>query len=117
MVILLPLMRAMPPVHRWRIRRRIYRWYARLRRIDERLRSDLTPQQAAKHLAWLASLEHEIATLRVPLSYMQEFYHLRLHLGYIRGRLAANVRDASRGAPKPPHQAKTARRPAADKQA
>jgi hypothetical protein len=32
----------------------------------------------------LAELEKEIAAVRVPLSYMEEYYHLRLHADLIR---------------------------------
>jgi uncharacterized protein len=43
-------------------------------------------------------LDHEIGGLKVPLSYMDEFYDLRLHVGYIRGRLEEQltVPDAPR---------------------
>lgn len=86
-VVLVPLLRLTPPLYRWSIRSRIYRWYARLRVIDERLRGTLDADQVRKDLLLLEQLEHEISDLKVPLSYMDEFYSLRLHVGYIRGRL------------------------------
>lgn len=87
LVVLIPLVRLMPPVYRWRIRSRIYRWYARLRRFDEELRDGVTTQKAAQELARLMELEREVAAVKVPLSYMEEFYNLRLHMGYMRDRL------------------------------
>jgi TRAP transporter TAXI family solute receptor len=86
-MVLLPLLRLTPPVYRWSIRSRIYRWYARLRVIDERLRDLPDAEQVRKDLLLLDQLEHEIGGVKVPLSYMDEFYDLRLHVGYIRGRL------------------------------
>ena len=86
-MVLLPLLRLTPPVYRWSIRSRIYRWYARLRVIDERLRDMPQVEQVRKDLLLLEQLEHEIGGVKVPLSYMDEFYDLRLHVGYIRGRL------------------------------
>ncbi|WNG48906.1 TAXI family TRAP transporter solute-binding subunit [Archangium minus] len=86
-MVLLPLLRLTPPVYRWSIRSRIYRWYARLRVIDERLRGSLDAEQVRKDLLLLEQLEHEIGGVKVPLSYMDEFYDLRLHVGYIRNRL------------------------------
>jgi len=97
-VVLVPLLRLTPPVYRWSIRSRIYRWYARLRVIDERLRGVLDAEQVRKDLLLLDQLEHEIGGLKVPLSYMDEFYALRLHVGYVRGRLEERltVPDAPR---------------------
>jgi TRAP transporter TAXI family solute receptor len=86
-MVLVPLLRLTPPVYRWSIRSRIYRWYARLRVIDERLRAMPDAEQVRKDLLLLEQLEHEIGGVKVPLSYMDDFYDLRLHVGYIRGRL------------------------------
>lgn len=106
--VLIPLIRMLPPVYRWRIRSRIYRWYAQLRRIDEHLRdADRKPDIAAAladDRARINDLEHDIASVKVPLSYMEEFYNLRLHLAYIRGRIEAHrhfaaARDAERTSP------------------
>ncbi|MFL5351575.1 TAXI family TRAP transporter solute-binding subunit [Archangium sp.] len=97
-MVLLPLLRLTPPVYRWSIRSRIYRWYARLRIIDERLRGATDVDQVRKDLLLLEQLEHEIGGLKVPLSYMDEFYDLRLHVGYIRDRLEERL--AMAGSPR-----------------
>jgi TRAP transporter TAXI family solute receptor len=97
-VVLVPLLRLTPPVYRWSIRSRIYRWYARLRVIDERLRGAPDVELVRKDLLQLEQLEHEIGGLKVPLSYMDEFYDLRLHVGYIRNRLEERLTMA--GAPR-----------------
>lgn len=93
--VLVPLIRMLPPVYRWRIRSRIYRWYSQLRRIDEHLRDADQQKDIAVALAddrsRINKLEHDIASVRVPLSYMEEFYNLRLHLAYIRGRIEAHA--------------------------
>lgn len=98
--VLVPLVRMLPPVYRWRIRSRIYRWYRQLRRIDEHLRdADLRPDVAAalaEDRRRINRLEQDIASVRVPLSYMEEFYNLRLHLAYIRDRIEAHQRFQSR---------------------
>lgn len=85
--VLIPLARLMPPVYRWRIRSRIYRWYARLRRFDDELIEGIDAAKATAELAKLRELEREVAAVKVPLSYMEEFYNLRLHMGYMRNRL------------------------------
>lgn len=99
LVVLIPLVRIAPPVYRWRIRSRIYRWYSRLRRIDEHFHDGTRLGRTAEDLARLDALEHEIALIRVPPSHMDELYDLRLHLGYMRERLEARLAEAETGSP------------------
>ncbi len=88
LAILIPLMRVAPPAFRWRIRRRIYRWYKRLRVIDDDLaKPDLPLELIQSDLDLVRQFENEVADTVVPLSYMEEFYNLRLHVAYIRSRL------------------------------
>lgn len=85
--VLVPLVRLTPPLYRWSIRKRIFRWYRRVRGIDERLGEHATPDQVESGRRELADLEKEVLSTKVPLSYNQELYNLRLHLGYVRSRL------------------------------
>lgn len=81
-----------PPALRWRIRRRIYRWYRKLRLMDNALlESALTEAQLHSYLQQVRQLEDEVANTEVPLSYMEEFYNLRLHVAYIRQRLETRL--------------------------
>ncbi len=77
--LLLPLMKIMPPLYRWRIRSRIYRWYDELNRIDGALADGF--QQSL--IDDLQRIESEIRKVNVPLSYAEELYDLRLHLALI----------------------------------
>ncbi len=82
-MLMMPLVRAAPPLMRWRTRRKIYVWYSDLRDIDQRLLSGLSAAEIDQELARLKEIEHQVAHVDVPLSYMEEFYHLRLHLGML----------------------------------
>jgi uncharacterized protein len=86
-MLMMPLIRAAPPLMRWRTRRKIYRWYSKLREIDQRLVTGLSVPELDKELARLTEIEHQVAYVDVPLSYMEEFYHLRLHLGMLQQHL------------------------------
>ena len=86
-MLLMPLFKAAPPLLRWRTRRKIYRWYSDLRSIDQRLVGGLSDSELDLELARLKGIEHQVAFVDVPLSYMEEFYHLRLHLGMLQERL------------------------------
>ena len=50
------------------------------REIDQKLATGMTVQQIEEELNRLRDIEHQVAFVEVPLSYMEEFYHLRLHL-------------------------------------
>lgn len=85
--LLIPVAKLAPPVYRWRIRSRIYRWYAILRGIDQRLREG-DDVELARFDEQLDEMEHELTAMNVPLSYMEEFYHLRLHIDLVKRRLS-----------------------------
>jgi uncharacterized protein len=86
-MLMMPLLRAAPPLMRWRTRRKIYLWYSDLREIDQRLATGLSGPELDEELARLRDIEHQVAYVDVPLSYMEEFYHLRLHLAMLQQRL------------------------------
>ena len=85
LTLLFPLMRLAPPIYRWRIRSRIYRWYRLVQEIEGAATPEHGDVQAAR--AQLAALDREIAQVHVPLSYAEELYHLRLHIGFVREAL------------------------------
>ncbi|PCI43675.1 MAG: C4-dicarboxylate ABC transporter substrate-binding protein [Proteobacteria bacterium] len=78
--LLIPLFKLMPPLYRWRVRSRIYRWYDELSRIDLALAEELDQTLFAE----LDRIENEIRKVQVPLSYADELYSLRMHLALIR---------------------------------
>jgi hypothetical protein len=90
---MIPLFKLAPPVYRWRIRSRIYRWYALLREIDQTLRSG-DEDQLRTFARKLKGMERELEQVSVPLSYMEEFYHLRLHIDLIKRRLAEQQQES-----------------------
>ncbi|REJ97471.1 MAG: C4-dicarboxylate ABC transporter substrate-binding protein [Planctomycetota bacterium] len=85
--LLFPLIKAAPPVYRWRIRYRIYRWYHVLREIDQKLKNADPAADFSDDIERLKTLESELTEVSVPLSYMEEFYNLHLHIAFVRGRL------------------------------
>ncbi|WP_165219444.1 TAXI family TRAP transporter solute-binding subunit [Aquisphaera insulae] len=94
-MLLMPMLRAAPPLIRWRIRRKIYRWYSVLREIDQKLASGLGGLDLDREIQRLRNIEHKVVWVDVPLSYMEEFYQLRMHLTMMQQRL-----DDLRGQPR-----------------
>jgi TRAP transporter TAXI family solute receptor len=86
-MLMMPLIRAAPPLMRWRTRRKIYLWYSDLREVDQRLVTGLSGPELDEELARLKDIEHQVAHVDVPLSYMEEFYHLRSHLAMVQQHL------------------------------
>ena len=87
LAVLLPLTRMMPPLYKWKIRRRIYKWYKQVREIDIRLGEHSALAEMEGGRDELVKIEKELLAIRVPLSYMDELYNLRLHVGYVRSRI------------------------------
>jgi TRAP transporter TAXI family solute receptor len=86
-MLLMPLFRAAPPLIRWRTRRKVYRWYTALREIDQATAAPLPAAELERQRDRLKQLESQVAQVEVPLGYMKEFYHLRLHMALLHERL------------------------------
>lgn len=97
-MLLMPLFRLAPPLVRWQTRRRIYLWYGQLRRIDQQAIHGMAISEAQSALQELQTLEKQIAHVGVPLSYMEEYYNLRLHLNLVSSRVNDVIRADESGA-------------------
>ncbi len=83
--LVIPLFKLFPPLYRWRVRSRIYRWYDDLQRIETRLDvGDADPNELA---AAVHGLETEVKQVETPLSYADQLYHLRTHINLVRTRI------------------------------
>ena len=83
--ILLPLSRIIPPLYKFRIRSRIFKWYGQLRQIEEKIAQQ--PETAAALRTELADLDARVGTISVPLSYADELYALRNNIALVRQKL------------------------------
>ena len=83
--VLIPLSRIVPPLYEFRIRSRIFRWYAQLRQIELRLEAPDAPHEQMRED--LDTLDAKVQRLPVPLSHADELYTLRSHIQLVRRRL------------------------------
>jgi hypothetical protein len=82
---LLPLSRIVPPLYQFRVRSRVFRWYGRLREIENEMETgDAAPAALAQSLD---RLEAQVEKINVPLSYADELYALRNHIQLVRHKL------------------------------
>jgi TRAP transporter TAXI family solute receptor len=91
-MLMMPLLRTAPPLVRWRTRRKIYLWYSDLREIDHRLVNGISGPELDQDLARLKDIERKVSNIDVPLSYMEEFYHLRMHLALLQHLIELRTR-------------------------
>lgn len=87
--ILIPLSRVLPPLYELRIRSRIFRWYGRLRQIEENL-TDPKADRAAL-LKEIDELDAKVERIHVPLSHADELYALRSHIELVRKKLGGGI--------------------------
>ncbi len=82
---MLPLSRIVPPLYQFRVRSRVFRWYGRLREIEDEMEVGQSTPQALR--AQLDKLEAQVEKVSVPLSYAEELYALRNHIHLVRRKL------------------------------
>jgi len=83
-----PLVRAAPPIYRWRVRRRIYIWYRDLRALEEEGRATPPGEPRKSVISRLERLQADIGKLDVPLSYNDDLYRLRSHVEFVKQLLS-----------------------------
>jgi hypothetical protein len=86
-VLLLPVLRLIPAIYRWRFRSRIFRWYRALLMIEQDLITQLAPEKRKALMERLDNIEEAVNRMKVPASFADQFYGLRGHITFVRARL------------------------------
>jgi hypothetical protein len=97
--LLFPLFKIVPPIYRWRIRRRIFRWYREVQAADRALCEPQSAEALDRILARLDAAEHEVRQIEIPLGYSDAHYHLRLHVDMVRAKVIAAKEKLAPSAP------------------
>src|SRR5262245_1623962 len=87
--VLYPLMRFLPALYGWLMRRKIARLYGELRFLEDEITGGGGPTDAAQLMARLDQLEKQANQLRMPIAYESMMYLWRNHIRAVRNRLAA----------------------------
>jgi TRAP-type uncharacterized transport system substrate-binding protein len=94
--IAVPLGRAVPALYRWRVRSRVFRWYARLKQIELQLDQNPGRQVLDDMLRRLDETERAVNQIPTPLAYAENLYFFREHVDVVRRRIIrrlSNDRD------------------------
>jgi hypothetical protein len=90
-VFLIPGLRLVPTLYRWRIRSRIYRWYGALLALERNMRLYSAPEKREEMLKQLDNIEDAVNKMKMPLPFADQFYGLREHIKFVRDRLTDNA--------------------------
>jgi TRAP transporter TAXI family solute receptor len=82
--VLYPMMRYLPALYDWTMRRKILRLYGELRLLEEELEAPGSKNVAGKIAVELEQLEQQANRLRVPVAYASMLYMLRHHIDLVR---------------------------------
>ena len=103
LVLLVPASRLIPALYRWRVRSRIYRWYGTLMTIERdilaRTSGQPTEEQIEEMHRRLDEIEDAANEITTPLSFADQLYVLREHVGLVRHRLEHPTHAARASAP------------------
>ena len=88
LVLLIPGLRLVPVLYRWRVTSRIYRWYGALLALERDLYAHPEPEARDKLRSRLDAIEEGVNSMKMPIHFADQFYVLRQHIGFVRERLA-----------------------------
>lgn len=88
LTVLIPLIKVLPALYRWQIRRRMLHYYGELKDIEARL---ATAADRADLVAELDRVDQAVSALPMPIGFAQDFYELRTHIELVRQRLAGRA--------------------------
>ena len=85
--LLYPLMRLLPPLYAWGMRRQIFRLYGELRFLEAEVDGERVGQDLDGLRVRLDALESRADRLRVPRPFAHSLYTLKEHIAFVRQRL------------------------------
>ncbi|MBF0329437.1 MAG: ABC transporter substrate-binding protein [Nitrospirae bacterium] len=87
LLILIPGLKSIPVLYRWRMRLRLLRWYRALLILEEDLAAPVPIETHNELLERLNRIEETVNKLKVPASFADQFFTLRSYMGMVRERL------------------------------
>jgi TRAP-type uncharacterized transport system substrate-binding protein len=92
LALVVPLGRIIPAVYRWRVRSRIYRWYAKLKEVELELEDDDTAPDTLKELLGrLDQIERAVNRINTPLAYADNLYIFRRNVNLVRQQVRSRL--------------------------
>jgi TRAP transporter TAXI family solute receptor len=98
-IILIPGLRFLPSLYRWRVDSRIHRRYAELMALERESLGEVTPERRAELVERLEEIERSVILRKIPGSHAEQLYQLREHIAFVRNNLAQATARGTEAAP------------------
>ncbi len=88
LLIMIPSVRSIPKIYRWHMRLRIIRWYRVMLLLEKSMAGPVTPEKGEEIKRQLEQIDHAVNKMKVPASFADQFYDLRMNIDFVRTKLA-----------------------------
>lgn len=95
LVVIIPAVRYLPQLYRWRIDSRIHQRYGELMAVERAALGQLTEERRKALLRRLHEIERSVISRKMPGSHAEQIYLLREHIAFVRERLARSAADSA----------------------
>lgn len=92
LVVLIPGLKVIPAIFKWRIKLVFYRWYRALLTLERELKGPVPPEKLKEALIEIDEIDRAVSKMKVPPSFAGDYYSLRTNVDFVR----AQLQEASR---------------------
>jgi hypothetical protein len=86
----LPMFRFLPWAYNWITRRRLFYWYAQLKKLEASFDAGPVNQHLAETQAEIERIEDAVSHIHFPLTFSDQLYNLRSHIEIVRRKIASH---------------------------
>jgi TRAP-type uncharacterized transport system substrate-binding protein len=94
----LPMSRFLPMAYNWIMRRRLFYWYAQLKKLEASFDASPVNQHLAATQAEIERIEEAVSHIQFPLTFSDQLYNLRSHIDIVRRKITSHGDAPGRGA-------------------
>jgi TRAP-type uncharacterized transport system substrate-binding protein len=87
-VVVIPSLKYLPQLYKWRINSRIHKRYGELMALERESLRPMSESRRSELLARLREIEEAVIKRKIPGSHAEQLYLLRQHIGFVREQLA-----------------------------
>jgi hypothetical protein len=87
----IPMVRVLPILYRWRVKRRFLYWYGRLKLLEGQVAADERGRDIAAQREEIDRIERAVGLITVPLGFSEEYYNLRAAIDLVRQRITQHA--------------------------
>jgi len=92
----LPMFRFLPMAYNWLTRRRLFYWYAQLKKLEASFDAGPVDHHLAETQAEIERIEEAVSHIHFPLTFSDQLYNLRSHIDIVRRKIASRTNASGR---------------------